>query len=177
MEIISVENWRNRKCNIQNKWIGDKIFIDFSDGDKLDMHILIDNRECYINVQNYLDEQIAKDNIANGDIPKPAKEFILTEPIFSLGTTNIFWISNNKMHLYNRIIQQNELNFISTFFDNHNHSIDSSYSASVDSKLYNYLLKSVSEGEVKIEELKNIFNISIDDEKIKELNEMGLKAK
>ena len=174
IEILSIKDWTNRKCNIQKNWQKESTFIDLSYAEDLDVHILINKKECYINIQNYLVEQIEKNAIANENIPKAAKEFILSEPVYSLGTTNLFWAFKDKMFFYERTIWQNELNFILTFFNKANHNFAPLLSVNIDDKLSSYITNSVYKGEVKIDILKNIFNVEINDKTIEELSDIGL---
>ncbi len=173
-EILLVKNWTHRKCIIQKEWQEDKTFIELRFEENLDLYILLDKSECYFNIQNNLEEQITKDSIANKNLPKAVKEFVLTEPVFSLGTTNIYWIIKNRMHFY-KTIAKSEMNFISTFCDEN--SSRRVLSDGIDSKFHDFIIYSVEKGEVEIQKLKHISNISIDHEKNQAINEMGLSIK
>jgi hypothetical protein len=91
IEILLNSKWVDRICNIQANWTGNFKYAEISFDNGMYVYLLMNHARCYVNLQDFKEPQIYKQHLDNYNLPKQLKEFILTEPVFSYGTTNLMW--------------------------------------------------------------------------------------
>lgn len=180
LEILYTPKWVDRKCTIQKDWWFNYKFIEYSSDYNMDVYMLINKVNCFINLQQPNQPQIAKNVIESDEhIPQQLCEFVLSEPILSLGTTNLMWSNDIELNSLNNYISNEEKRFIMDFFDKTSlekiiNLIDKENINNVSRFHFDILLNCVEKNEIPLEFFQDNFGLLLNKEQHDELLDSGL---
>ena len=181
LETIHTKNWLNRSCLLQGNWDKTSDYFEYSPSDGIYFHFLYDEKECYLNIQNFEEEQIPKSIIRKSrKAPIQLYNFILDEPIISQGTTNYLWVSMTELKSSKPILDENEKSALEILFASPNLEkirvlFSKKYKNKITDTQFNFLLEIIQKRVVNMDVLQNNFDKILNKVQIEDIKLSGIK--
>ena len=180
IEIMLNPDWLERICNIQINWSSHYTLAEFLNYDNGDLYInlLTDEVNCFINVQHYNEAQLIKEDFKLFNLPEKLLDFVLNEPIVSVGTTNLMWSNGVELNSLNDNLNTYEKNFTRILFNEPslkeiNLLIQPKYGCEITKDQFDNLMTFAKTKVVSKVFLQSAFNVDISDNQMNEISEIG----